>query len=318
MAAMLIPSLLIVLSCLILFGGAELLIRGGASLALKLGLTPLVVGLTVVAYGTSAPELLVCLKAAIAGQSEIAIGNVVGSNIFNIAVILGLSAAVFPIATHLQVLRWDAPVVVLATILTPLTFLDGVVSRVEASFLLAGALAYTVWTVKMARKDESKGHEANIDVPEIKKRGNIFIDLVMITAGLGVLAMGSQLLVQNAVFVAKALGVSEMVIGLTIIAAGTSMPELATSVVAAFRGQSDIALGNVLGSSLFNLLFVLGGTAMIRPVSTAGLQHFDLYALIGVTVLMLPLLATGKRLGRREGLLLFACYGVYLAFMWPK
>lgn len=318
MAAMLIPSLLIILSCVILFAGAEVLVRGGASLALKLGLTPLVVGLTVVAYGTSAPELLVCLKAAFAGQSDIAIGNVVGSNIFNIAVILGLSAAVFPISTHLQVLRWDAPIVVLATLLTPLAFLDGTVSRVEASVLLVGAIAYTVWTVKVAGKDEAKGHEANIDVPEIKKRGNIFLDLVMIAAGLAVLVLGSNLLVENAVFVAKALGVSETVIGLTIIAAGTSMPELATSMVAAFRGQSDIALGNVLGSSLFNLLFVLGGTAMIRPVSTAGLQHFDLYALIGVTVLMLPLLATGKRLGRLEGLLLFSCYGIYLAVMWPK
>jgi cation:H+ antiporter len=318
MAAMLVPVLLIALSCLILFAGAELLVRGGASIALKLGLTPLVVGLTVVAYGTSSPELLVCLKAAFAGQSDIAIGNVVGSNIFNIAVILGLSAAVFPISTHLQVLRWDAPVLVAVTILTPLAFLDGTVSRVEAAAMLVGALAYTVWTVKMAKIDESKGHEANIDVPEIKKRGNIFLDLVMIAAGLGVLVFGSELLVKNAVFVAKALGVSETVIGLTIIAAGTSMPELATSMVAAFRGQSDIALGNVLGSSLFNLLFVLGGTAMIRPVSTAGLQHFDLYALIGVTVLMLPLLATGRRLARPEGLLLFACYGIYLAVMWPK
>ena len=309
---------LIALSCLILFAGAEVLVRGGASLALKLGLTPLVVGLTVVAYGTSAPELLVCLKAAFAGQSDIAIGNVVGSNIFNVAVILGLSAAVFPIKTHLQVLRWDAPVVVLATILTPLTFLDGAVSRVEAGALLVGAVAYTVWTVLLAKKDQSKGPKANIDVPEHKERGNIFLDLVMIAAGLGILVFGSKLLVENAVLVAKTLGVSDTVIGLTIIAAGTSMPELATSMVAAFRGQSDIALGNVLGSSLFNLLFVLGGTAMIRPVSTAGLQHFDLYALIGVTVLMLPLLATGKRLGRPEGLLLFACYGLYLAFMWPK
>lgn len=310
--------LLIGLSCLILFAGAEFLVRGGASLALKLGLTPLVVGLTVVAYGTSCPELLVCLKAALAGQPDIAIGNVVGSNIFNIGVILGLSAAVFPIKTHLQVLRWDAPVVVAATILTSLTFLDGAVSRVEAAGLLAGAIAYTVWTVLLAKRDESKGHEANIDVPEIKKRGNIFLDVVMIGGGLGILAFGSNLLVENAVSIAKSLGVSETVIGLTIISAGTSMPELATSMVAAFRGQSDIALGNVLGSSLFNLLFVLGGTAMIRPVSTAGLQHFDLWALIGVTVLMLPLLVTGKRLARPEGLLLFACYGAYLAVMWPK
>ncbi len=301
-----------------LFLGAELLVRGGASLALKLGLTPLVVGLTVVAYGTSTPELLVSLKAAFAGNSDIAIGNVVGSNIFNIAVILGLSAAVFPISTHLQVLKWDAPVVLLVTLLVPLTFLDGRVSRVEGGILLVFAVAYTWWAVRMARKDEAKGHETHVDIPEIRKRGSILSDLFKIAIGMMVLILGSRLLVDNAVIIAKSLDVSDTVIGLTIIAAGTSMPELATSMVAAIRGQSDIALGNVLGSSLFNLLFVLGGAAVVFPVGTAGLQPFDLYMLIGVTALMLPMLATGKRLNRAEGLLLFATYGVYLAVMWPK
>ncbi len=315
---MLAPVLLIVLSCLILFIGAELLVRGGASLALKLGLTPLVIGLTVVAYGTSTPELLVSLKAAMAGNSDIAIGNVVGSNIFNIAVILGLSAAVFPISTHLQVLRWDAPVVLAATLLVPLTFIGGTVTRAEGCILLFFAVAYTWWAVRTAKKDEVQGHEAHVDIPEIKKRGNIFTDLLKIAAGMGVLMLGSRLLVDNAVIIAKSLGVSDTVIGLTIIAAGTSMPELATSVVAAIRGQSDIALGNVLGSSLFNLLFVLGGAAVIFPVRTTGLQPFDLWMMVGVTVLMMPLLATGKRLNRAEGLLLFACYAGYLAFMWPK
>ena len=301
-----------------LFLGAELLVRGGASLALKLGLTPLVVGLTVVAYGTSTPELLVSLKAAFAGNSDIAIGNVVGSNIFNIAVILGLSAAVFPISTHLQVLKWDAPVVLLVTLLVPLTFLDGRVSRVEGGILLVFAVAYTWWAVRMARKDEAKGHETHVDIPEIRKRGSILSDLFKIAIGMMVLILGSRLLVDNAVIIAKSLDVSDTVIGLTIIAAGTSMPELATSMVAAIRGQSDIALGNVLGSSLFNLLFVLGGAAVVFPVGTGGLQPFDLYMLIGVTALMLPMLATGKRLNRAEGLLLFATYGVYLAVMWPK
>ena len=315
---MFVPVLLIVLSCLVLFLGAELLVRGGASLALKLGLTPLVVGLTVVAYGTSTPELLVSLKAAFAGNSDIAIGNVVGSNIFNIAVILGLSAAVFPISTHLQVLKWDAPVVLLVTLLVPLTFLDGRVSRVEGGILLVFAVAYTWWAVRMARKDEAKGHETHVDIPEIRKRGSILSDLFKIAIGMMVLILGSRLLVDNAVIIAKSLDVSDTVIGLTIIAAGTSMPELATSMVAAIRGQSDIALGNVLGSSLFNLLFVLGGAAVVFPVGTGGLQPFDLYMLIGVTALMLPMLATGKRLNRAEGLLLFATYGVYLAVMWPK
>jgi cation:H+ antiporter len=315
---MLVACLLIALSCIILFVGAELLVRGGASIALKLGLTPLVVGLTVVAFGTSAPELVVSLKAAWIGQSDIAIGNVVGSNIFNIAVILGLAAAVFPITTHLQVLRWDAPVLLAVTLLVPLAFLDGVVSRAEGGLLVAGIVAYTVWAVRMAKKDEQLGHEAHIDVPEIEKKGSVFTDVVKIVAGLGVLVLGSRILVENSVTVAKSLGVSEAVIGLTIIAAGTSMPELATSVVAAFRKQSDIALGNVLGSCLFNLLFVLGGAASIHPVRTSALQPVDLWVMIGVTVLLVPMLATGRRLSRGEGLVLFAGYLGYLAVMWPK
>jgi cation:H+ antiporter len=315
---MLVSCLLIVLACLILFGGAELLVRGGASLALKLGLTPLLVGLTVVAFGTSMPELIVSLKAAMLGQPDIAIGNVVGSNIFNIAVILGLSAVVFPVSTHLQVLRWDAPVLVAVTLLVPLTFLDGEVSRIEGVVLMLLAVAYTVWAVRMAKKDESLGHEAHVDIPEIKNKGSVFADLVKIAVGLGVLVLGSRLLVDHAVIIAKSLGVSEAIIGLTIIAAGTSMPELATSVVAAFRKQSDIALGNVLGSSLFNLLFVLGGSASIHSVRTSGLQQIDLWMMIGVTVILFPMLWTGKRLNRGEGLVLVACYGVYLALMWPK
>ncbi len=315
---MLVSSLLILLACLILFAGAELLVRGGASLALKLGLTPLVVGLTVVAFGTSMPELIVSLKAAWSGNSDIAIGNVVGSNIFNIAVILGLSAAVFPITTHLQILRWDAPVLVAVTLLVPLTFLDGSVSQIEGGILMLLAVAYTVWAVKMAKKDETLGHEAHIDIPEISNKGSILTDVIKIAGGLGVLVLGSWLLVRHAVFIATSLGVSEAVIGLTIIAAGTSMPELATSVVAAFRKQSDIALGNVLGSNLFNLLFVLGGSAAIQPVKTSGLQSIDLWMMIGVTVILFPMLWSGKRLNRAEGLLLVACYGGYLFFMWPK
>lgn len=315
---MLVSGLMILLACVILFVGAEILVRGGAAIALKLGLTPLVVGLTVVAFGTSAPELLVSLKASFSGQSDIAVGNVVGSNIFNIAVILGLSAVVFPVTTHLQVLRWDAPVLLIVTILTPLTFLDGTISRVEGLILASGAVAYTIWALRMAKKDIAAGKDADVDIPDVDPKGSIWKDIVMIVAGLGVLVLGSRLLVDHGVIIAKSLGVSEAVIGLTIISAGTSMPELATSVVAAFRKQSDIALGNVLGSSLFNLLFVLGCSSSIRPLSSTGLQRIDLWMMIGITALMVPLIATGKRLNRWEGLLLFACYLGYLGFMWPK
>jgi cation:H+ antiporter len=313
-----IALLLIAASCLILFVGAELLVRGGASMALRLGLSPLLVGLTVVAYGTSTPELLVALKASIAGNSDLAIGNVIGSNLFNLGAILGLCAVVSPLRTHLQVLKWDAPVLVAATILTPLTFRDGIVSRAEGGLLLVLAAAYTWWAVRMARGDQAAAHDANVDVPEIKKRGGPLLDILQIAGGIAVLIVGSKVLVDNSVVVAKSLGVSDVVIGLTIIAAGTSMPELATSLVAAFRGQSDIALGNVLGSSLFNLFFVLGGAAVIHPVRTVGLQPFDLWGLIGMTVLMFPLLWRDRRVSRVEGSILLGAYATYLAVMWPK
>lgn len=310
--------LFIGLSFLILFVGAELLVRGGAGMALKLGLSPLVIGLTVMAYGTSMPEFIVSLKAGFSGQSDIAIGNVVGSNIFNIAVILGLAAVVFPIKTHLQVLRWDAPLLLVVTVLAPLTFLDGKVSRVEGGVLLMLAIASTVWTLRMARREERNGKPIAVDVPEIKPTGSLLGDIVKMIIGLLVLVGGSRLLVDNAVVVATGLGMSKAVIGLTIVAAGTSMPELATSIVAAWRRQSDIALGNVLGSNLFNILFVLGGSSVVRPIQTSGIQPLDLWMMIGVTALLVPFLATGKRLNRIEGGLLFASYGGYLFLIWPK
>jgi len=314
----LMEVLLVGLSFLILFAGAELLVRGGAGMALKLGLSPLVIGLTVMAYGTSMPEFIVSLKAAFSGQPDIAIGNVVGSNIFNIAVILGLAAVVFPIKTHLQVLRWDAPLLLVVTVLAPLTFLNGEVSRVEGGIFFLLAIACTIWTLRMARREEAKGKVIEVDLPEIKPTGSLVGDVVKMVGGLVVLVLGSRLLVDNAVEVATGLGMSKAAIGLTIVAAGTSMPELATTIVAAWRKQSDIALGNVLGSNLFNILFVLGGSSLVHPIQTSGIQALDLWMMIGVTVLLVPFLATGRRLNRIEGGLLFASYGGYLFLIWPK
>ncbi|BCX47513.1 sodium/calcium antiporter [Haloferula helveola] len=310
-------ALLVAVSFLILFAGAEMLVRGGSALAIRLGLTPLVVGLTVVAYGTSTPELLVSLKSAFAGQPDIAVGNVVGSNLFNIAVILGISAVILPIRSHLQILRWDAPVLLAVTLLAPLTFLDGVVTRTEGGVLLILAAAYTIWAIRLARREGSNVEVSDDDAATVAKPG-LAVAAVLIAAGLGVLVFGSRLLVTHAVEIAQSLGVSEAVIGLTIVAAGTSMPELATSVVAAFRGQSDIALGNVLGSNLFNLLFVLGGSALVHPVSTSGITLLDLGAMALVTGLLVPFLITGKRLGRLEGTILLATFAAYLFLMWPR
>ena len=313
---MLTEWLWILLSFGVLFAGAELLVRGGSSMALRLGLTPLVIGLTVVAYGTSTPELIVSFKAAFAGQSDIAVGNVVGSNIFNIAIILGLAAMVCPIVTHFQVLRWDAPILFGATLLVPLAFLDGQVSRGEGLAALLLAVGYTVKAVMMAKREAPPEAGVEVEVPGIK--GGLALDVLKIGGGLGVLVLGSRLLVDNAVVVATGLGVSQAVIGLTIVAAGTSMPELATSVVAAIRRQPDIALGNVLGSNLFNILFVLGGSAMVHPVGTTGMKAIDLWTMVGLTALLVPLLMTGRRLNRWEGLVLVSIYLAYLAYMWPK
>lgn len=324
-ALMMVSSLLIVLSFGLLFLGAELLVRGGASMALKLGMSALVVGLTVVAYGTSMPEFVVSIKAAYEGQPGIAIGNVVGSNIFNIAVNLALAAVVFPIITHPDILKRDLPILLGATLLVPLTFLghqftfeDGEISRGEGALLLGGAIIYTWWMVKSTRGDNHSTVESLAEVPEVKKTGSLAADIGLILAGLGLLVLGSRLLVDHSVIIATSLGVSEAVIGLTIVAAGTSMPELATTIVAAFRKHSDIALGNVVGSNLFNLLFVLGGSAAIHPIKTSGLKLIDLWVMIGVTAILLPMLLTGRRLSRLEGALLVLGYAGYLALMWPK
>jgi cation:H+ antiporter len=225
---------------------------------------------------------------------------------------------VYPVRTNLQILKWDAPVLLIVTLLVPATFLGGSVNGADGAILLLGAVAYTAWAVRIAKRDEKLGHEVHVDIPEIRVKGGVPLDLLKIAAGIGVLILASRLLVDNSIIVAKTFGLSDAVIGLTVIAAGTSMPELATSVVAARRGQADIALGNVLGSSLFNLLFVLGGAAVINPVSVRGLQNFDLWSLIGVTALMTLFLYTGRKVGRFEGLLLCLAYGIYLAVMWPK
>ena len=307
---MLTASLLTLLSFVLLFVGAELLVRGGVGMALRLGLTSLVIGLTVVAYGTSSPELIVSVKAAFIGQPGIAVGNVVGSNIFNIAVILGLAALIKPIAVNATAMRRDAPVMLGVTLLGILVLLDSTIQRWEGVVLLVSSMVYTWWVVRHARRNSEPSEEI--------KPMKLWAAIGLVIAGLGVLALGSQLLVENAVFMARSWGVSEAVIGLTIIAAGTSMPELATSVVGALRGHSDISLGNVIGSNIFNILFVLGLASIIHPIHAAGLTWTDQGAMLLSAIVLLPFMWSGRQIGRLEGLVLLAGYGVYLAVLWPK
>jgi cation:H+ antiporter len=325
---MLVASLLILVSCLILFAGAELLVRGGASIALKLGLTPLVVGLTVVAFGTSAPELIVSLKAAWIGQSDIAIGNVVGSNIANVLLVLGLSAVVGGgLVVAQRIVRIDVPIMLGVSVLLFLFALDGELVRWEGAVLFAGVVAYTAWTVRQARRDRDAGGDAEVAVeaeyeealdPTDLRSSSPWVDLAYVVGGLVLLVVGASALVEAATDIASSLGVSELVIGLTVVAVGTSLPEIATSVLAAMRGQRDIAVGNVIGSNIFNILAVLGLSGLLSPSSIPvadGALSIDIPIMIAVALACLPIFANGFALKRWEGILFLLYYAAYVIWL---
>jgi len=308
----------IVLALLLLFAGAEALVRGGASLALRAGLSSLMVGLTVVAFGTSSPELVVSIKSALSQQGDIAVGNVVGSNSLNIGVILGLTALLCPIPVHQQIIKIDAPIALGVATLVPLLLLDGRVGQFEGLLLLTGIMAYSWMNIFLARKQDPAAEAGTGDATDAKPSRHWGLDVALILGGLGVLVMGSRLLVEHSVALAKGFGVSEAVIGLTIVAAGTSMPELATSVVAAIRKQPDIAIGNVVGSNVFNILGILGVASLVAPLDAPNISALDCWAVVIFSVLLIPLLYTGRVLHRLEGLGLLGLYGTYLFLLWPK
>ena len=302
----------------LLFFGAEWLVRGSAEFAARVGLTPLVIGLTVVAYGTSMPELIVSTKAALAGQGDLAVGNVVGSNIFNICIILGFSALVSPLRVKMQLLRLDTPIMIGVSLLLLVVFWDFRINRIEAALLFAGIVIYTVANIRLARKEVSAEVKDEFAQAMPKRTGNLWRDLAFIVGGLAVLVVGSQLLVDNSISLAKLLGVSEAVIGLTIVAAGTSMPELATSIVAAWRKQPDIAIGNVIGSNIYNILAILGVSGLLSPLHAPGIKMLDLYVMLGTAAVLLPLMWSRFVITRWEGALLVAAYGGYVYMLWPK
>jgi len=312
---MIINLAYIAFALVLLFVGAESLVKGSSSLALRAGFSRLMVGLTIVAFGTSSPELVVSIKAALSQQGDISVGNVVGSNSFNIGVILGLTALVCPIPVHLQVIKIDAPIALAVSLLLPLFLLNESLGRAEGLILFAGVVTYTWISIVLGRRAGTQV-QSDIPIPSVSRHWGI--DVTFIAAGLGVLVLGSRLLVDHSVDLAKTLGVSEAVIGLTIVAAGTSMPELATSVVAAVRKQPDIAIGNIVGSNLFNILSILGLTSIVSPLYAPGISTLDYTAMIVFTVLLIPLLYTGRLLHRLQGALLLSLYGIYLFMLWPK
>ena len=291
-----------------LIAGAELLVRCAVRMAANLKVRPLLIGLTVVALGSSAPQLTVSLQAALSDSTDIAVGSVIGSNIFNILVTLGLSALIIPLRVSRQLVRLDIPLMILASGLVFALALNKQLDRLDGVILLAGLLIYLALLLRQSR--HSGHHHNNHDLPRTSWLHNI---LLMLSA-LALLGLAGHLLLGAAVTVATELGLSERIIGLTIIAVSTSLPELATSLIAALRGQREIAVGNVIGSNVFNLLGVLGLTALVAPaplsVSPNALA-FDLPVMLGVAALCLPVFYTGYRVTRAEGLLFL---GLYLAY----
>ena len=287
---------------------------------MAMGISPLVVGLTVVAYGTSAPELVVSVQSSLAGQPDVALGNVVGSNIFNVLFILGLSAIIVPLRVSQQLIRIDVPLMIAVSILVLVMALDGGIGRLDGLLLVGGLMAYTVMAVVMSRREQAgikAEYEAEFGLKkEVQSPGKVFVNLLLVAAGLGLLVLGSKWFVDSAIVIARQLGVSELVIGLTIVAAGTSMPELATSIMAAIRGERDIAVGNVVGSNIFNILGVLGISSVVSAdgvrVSTAAFQ-LDIPVMIAVAVACLPVFFVGHIISRWNGMMFFAYYCAYTA-----
>ena len=300
--------------------GAELLVRGASKIALSLGISPLVVGLTIVAMGTSSPEVAVSVGAALGGQTDIAVGNVVGSNIFNVLFILGISAVITPLVVHSQIIRQEVPIMIGASVVLGIMILDGSLARWESALLLALLIVYVVFLVRQSRAESA---EIRDEYAGSMQRGGDWdshwaVQVALIAAGLGLLVLGSNWLVDSAVAFARAFGVSDLVIGLTIIAAGTSMPEVATSIMAAVRGERDIAVGNVIGSNTFNILGCLGLSGIVSANGLGiapAVLNFDIWVMIAVAIACLPVLLLRRQIGRKRGLLFLAYYVAYVVYL---
>ncbi|MCL7965318.1 MAG: calcium/sodium antiporter [marine benthic group bacterium] len=298
----------------LLWFGAETFVRSSSALAIRMGLTPLVVGLTVVAFGTSAPELGVSLISTFRSMGDVATGNVVGSNIANVGLILGLSALIRPIRIEPKLLQLDVPIVVAVSLLATLLFEDGVLSRPEAGFLVFLLIGYILLSLRKSRL------ELDVEVSPVGEstgRRPLAMVLGLILAGLAMLVMGSFAFVNGAQDLAVGLGVKPAIVGLTVVAVGTSLPEAATSVVAAWRGQGEIAVGNLVGSNLFNLLAILGVTGLVGPVMRGQVSMVSFAVMIGLAVALVPLMRSGFEVSRREGAALLFAYAAYVYWLIP-
>ena len=314
MSAWVINILMGILGGVMLYYGAEFLVKGGVSIALKFKISPLVIGLTLVAFATSAPALAVSINASLKGHGDVALGNVVGSNICNIALILGLSALIAPLPVNRKLLKLDMPLMMAASLALLLFFwLSNGVNRWQGAILFAGVVSYTVWSVYASRK-EGVSEDDGGDEVEIKEI-NTFLSIGLVIAGLLTLVFGAKFFVGCATFVAAKLGVPEAVIALTIVAFGTSLPELATSVVAALKHEQDIAIGNVVGSNIFNILSIMGISPMIKPVTAQGINYLDFGVMIGVALALWVMMIFGKKITRTEGLFFLLINTAYVGYL---
>jgi len=311
---------LFITGLLFLIIGAEGLVRGASSIAASLGISPLIIGLTIVALGTSSPELAISIKSVFSSQGDIALGNIIGSNIFNILLVLGLSAIVAPLMVSVQLIRYDVPLMIGVSILVLLLSLDQGIGRGDGILLVIGLGVYIWFLIRQSRREHPKVHQkyASEYGDGSKSTSDWTRNIIYVSGGLVLLVLGSRWLVNSAVAIAEALNISELIIGLTVIAAGTSLPEVVTSVVASLRGERDIAVGNVVGSSLFNLMFVLGFAGILSPGGievTPAVLRFDLPILIVVSFACLPIFFTKSAISRWEGFLLVAYYLAYTLYL---
>ena len=313
-----LDALLLLGGFALLVGGGEVLVRGASGLARAVGLSPLVVGLTVVSFATSAPELAVSVDAALSGSPGLAVGNVVGSNIANVLLVLGVSALVTPLVVRSRVVRLDVPVMIALSVAFLILAQDGVISTLDGVLLLGALVLYVVRAIVASRRPRAGRVTAPKDASEPGSKRPVWMDAGLVAVGVGMLVLGANWLVESATSIAGAFGVSDLVIGLTVVAIGTSLPELATSIIAVRRGERDLAVGNVVGSNIFNIGSVLGLTAVISPggvpVADAAIT-FDIPFMVVVGIAVLPIVYTGAAVARWEGALFVGYYTAYTGYL---
>jgi len=308
--------LFLLLGLVTLIVGGEFLVKGGVGIAKKFSLSSLVIGMTVISFGTSSPELIVSIQAALSGNSEIAVGNVIGSNIANIALVLGITIMIFPIIVGRNSKIIDWPMMMFASILFFAFAYDGILSRLEGGILFTMLIVFTTHLIRSSRKAskaEVEEFEELVEEHVEEKHPSMAKSIGFLLLGLVGLYFGATWLLEGAVNIATEFGMEQRVIGITIIAFGTSVPELVTSGVAAFRKETDIALGNLIGSNIFNIMSVIGITAMVRPIPVSeSIINYDMIWMLGISLLLLPLMLIGKKMGKLKGVMLFGTYVVYI------